>query len=753
MGTKVSIHNGLAISVPANGKFVAVTGADGFIGSHIVKILLGKGYMVRGTVKDPARAHFLKELPRAVENLSLFKGELLDEGCYDDVFRGCDCVFHLASPTLKDQREMKSPEGIIDIVRLGTLNVLQSCKKAGVKAVVITSSMCAASSPDRPKMINESNWADHMLQKSKGSYYNASKTWAERDAVEFVSKMPIESAFRLVRICPSFTVGPMLQPTVNSSMERFAAICNGTHHKRIPNDSRSLIDVRDTAAHHVAAYEKGFEGRFFSTTETWPWTLIYQALKFYRPQMKCPSPVPLGTKLRPLREINKTRMSALGVKERSMMKFLGDAVKACEQKQLLDSGSVSFLEIAGYYDLGSGNGSFLMVDVQCMVVDNQLTKNQVKISYVIGGQSQPTIVQSVPQDALAAGASTGEVTLTLSPLNLTFSILSGEEEQKEKIFVKGSIGVTPISGRSFITYVPISTFQGTYVTEDGSDTLSIDTRGKYSITLSDGTILDGFSYDPLKRAFMFKQTDIVIRLYLNVAPGNGLILRYVQYDPNNLKNDPITRVYVLNTKVTDAPEGPTVGAESLATFAGWYPLSPVGFVSIMGTTGPKANVLVGVNTDGEEATQYSSFKFQNDTLTFANPKAPSIEFSTLPTSVPDSRVIVTPADGSIASGVNAFSVAPLAAFGHRTLTGNNNSALSITPSANGPSSISFKLDGVNIFKTTDYEYQPVEQDVLYDNFRLNFCYNFDGGVTCGVTRTDKAEFNAVLFAYPPQKTN
>merc|ERR1719285_507979 len=127
--------------------------------------------MVRGTVQDldPAKVGFLKLLPQADENLSLFKGELLDKDCFDDVFRGCDCVFHLASPTLKHQREMKSPEtDMIDQGVNGMRNVLQSCKIAGVKAVVITSSLCAATpKPDRPRMINESHWADPEVQMKK----------------------------------------------------------------------------------------------------------------------------------------------------------------------------------------------------------------------------------------------------------------------------------------------------------------------------------------------------------------------------------------------------------------------------------------------------------------------------------------------------------------------------------------------------------------------------------------------------------
>merc|ERR1719499_958457 len=181
-----------------------------------------------------------------------------------------------------------------------------------------------------PDIINEGHWAYPEFLMNKGSYYAASKTLAEKAAVKFWQDMPKDSRFCLVRICPTFTVGPMLQPTVNSSMERFARICAGIHHERIPNRSISLVDVRDVAAHHIAAYEKGLGGRYFSLTEGWHWTLVYSALKIHLPEMKCPKPLPKGTKHRPTRKYNTERMEALGVTNRSFLNVLGDAVEAID---------------------------------------------------------------------------------------------------------------------------------------------------------------------------------------------------------------------------------------------------------------------------------------------------------------------------------------------------------------------------------------------------------------------------------------
>jgi len=758
MGNSGSLCNDLTISLPgygANGKFIAVTGADSFIGAHVVKILLRKGYIVRGTVQDldPAKVGFLKVLPQAYENLSLFKRDILDEGCFDDVFEGCDCVFHLACPKLKLESEMKMPDvDMIDAVR-GMRNVLHACRKAGVRVVVITSSMAAAAPKhNRPKMLNESHWADHEVQMKKGAYHNACRTLAERAAVEFLANMSTGSRFRLVRICPTFTVGPMLQPTVNSSMERFAAILGGTRHKHIPNRSISLIDVRDTAAHHVAAYEKGLEGRFFSTTEAWPWTLIYQALKFHCPRMNCPLPLPLGTRIGPVKEYSKTRANVLGVKERSMMTILRDAVKECQEKQLFNTVAPSFQNVAGYYDLGSGNGTFLFVDVQCSFKPDATPEDNVHISYVIGGQTKPTVI-SISEDLLP-GESTGSFYLSLVnyAIELQFQILTGQPGQNEKISVSGLINGTTILGFSYITYVPYSVFTGSYITEDQSDTvtLALGAGDSNSITFSDGTIVDVFTYDPVKRRFSLElpHSEFTMRLYMNVAAGNGLMIRFVQFILG-VKGTGSTKVYFKNAKPSVMPKGPIFGANSLAPFAGYYPLKPDGssFVSIVDVTQLKNPYAIGVCTDGINSIQYDSFIFQNNTLTFLpKVKAPVITLKTIPSSIARTSATVTLPNGEVGGqSQNFFSAAPFEAFGYRTLT-SKNATLSITP-GNDKANIVLTMNGAVVFDTTDYEYNSVEQAVLYDNLRLNFCYNLKGGVTCGITKTEGG-FNNVLFAYP-----
>ena len=79
----------------------AVTGASGFIASHIVRICLERGHKVRACVRDPSdetKTEHLRALSGAEAHLTLHSGSLLDPGSYDEAVQGCDGVFHVASP-------------------------------------------------------------------------------------------------------------------------------------------------------------------------------------------------------------------------------------------------------------------------------------------------------------------------------------------------------------------------------------------------------------------------------------------------------------------------------------------------------------------------------------------------------------------------------------------------------------------------------------------------------------------------------
>lgn len=162
---------------------VLVTGASGYIASHIVQQLLQAGYLVRGTVRDTtneAKVKHLKDLEGS-ERLELVNADLLEDGSFDTAMQGVEYVMHTASPFLIGN--IKNPEEqLIQPAVQGTENVLKSASQAkSVKRVVLTSS-CAAiygfnNDKNSEDVLTEDDW--NQTSDLKEGAYSLSKTLAE----------------------------------------------------------------------------------------------------------------------------------------------------------------------------------------------------------------------------------------------------------------------------------------------------------------------------------------------------------------------------------------------------------------------------------------------------------------------------------------------------------------------------------------------------------------------------------------------
>lgn len=122
-------------------KKVLVTGADGFIGSHLTEALLERGYEVRAFVfyNSFSSWGWMDTLPKEkLSQIEIFSGDVRDPHGVNEALEGVDGVFHLAA-LIAIPFSYHSPDSYVDTNIKGTLNVLQAARTLDVDRVIVTS--------------------------------------------------------------------------------------------------------------------------------------------------------------------------------------------------------------------------------------------------------------------------------------------------------------------------------------------------------------------------------------------------------------------------------------------------------------------------------------------------------------------------------------------------------------------------------------------------------------------------------------
>ncbi|WZH50047.1 Epimerase domain-containing protein [Fusarium acuminatum] len=255
-----------ASSIPI-GSWVLVTGATGFIASHVIRQFLHRGYKVRGTVRDLAQASWLvDEHFKSYSDNHNFElvvvPDLSTPGAFDEAVKGMSAVAHVAAITSFDP----DPNKIIPPSIAGIQAIMPAAAKdPSVKEVVFTSSIMAVKLPtlsDETIRVGRDTWNDYVMELASApppyddsnsmNAYAAGKVAAEKEVWRWVEEN--KPKFNINVICPFGVAGePLHKKHVNTPANWVATIFKGGKEQLDAFPASFFTDVGDVATLHVAA--------------------------------------------------------------------------------------------------------------------------------------------------------------------------------------------------------------------------------------------------------------------------------------------------------------------------------------------------------------------------------------------------------------------------------------------------------------------------------------------------------------------
>ncbi|KAF5390920.1 hypothetical protein D9757_004053 [Collybiopsis confluens] len=272
---------------------ILITGATGFLGAHLVALLLEEGYTVRAAVRSPAKLHSI--FPQATsEQLQILEIPSLTSD-HSTALKGVDAFIHTASPIFGEGVTQKYLfEGAYE----GTVSVINQAVAAGVKKIIATGTFATlfdadfkaafGTTPLTEKDFGSITLENIDLTKSGMQVYQEAKTLADKKIWEIAHLHP-EVDFTVLALPAIF--GPQLTPLTSSSSSLgtndFIRMLLAPEYPPIPIGH--MIDVRDAARAHKLALTvpsiPGRDKRFVLLSAIFNWKDVATMIRDKRPEL------------------------------------------------------------------------------------------------------------------------------------------------------------------------------------------------------------------------------------------------------------------------------------------------------------------------------------------------------------------------------------------------------------------------------------------------------------------------------------